>query len=137
MRIMGDGARYIHPEIWARWFHIAGEQLYQRTFPRMFKDGLLTIGVTNSTWMHQLSLMRQQLLDRLAEAVGPKVVRDIRFVLDTSVGKNRVVPKKEETKALPKADPERISKELRDAAEKIDDPELALLIKKAASRYGK
>ncbi|MBN2718683.1 MAG: DUF721 domain-containing protein [Deltaproteobacteria bacterium] len=137
MRTMGDSARLVHPEIWARWFHIAGEQLYQRTFPRIYKDGMLTIGVTNSTWMHQLSMMRQQLVDRLAEAVGPGVVTDIRFVLDSSVGKNRLVPRKDDSKPLPAADPDRISKELRDAAEKIDDPELALIIKRAASRYGK
>ncbi|MBN2530842.1 MAG: DUF721 domain-containing protein [Deltaproteobacteria bacterium] len=137
LRTMGEGARFIHPEIWARWFQIAGEQLYQKTFPRMFKDSVLTIAVTNSTWMHQLSFMRPQLLDRLAEEVGPNVVKEIRFVLDTSVGKNRRVTERVQYTPLPKADPERISNELRDAADKIDDPELALLIKRAASRYDK
>jgi hypothetical protein len=135
MRDMGSGARFIHPEIWARWFQIAGDQLYQRTFPRMYKDGLLTIAVVNSTWMHQLSFIKTQLLDRLAETVGPGAVKDIRFVLDSSVGKNRVLPPEDNTKPLPDADPERISRELREAADKIDDPELALLIKRAASRY--
>lgn len=137
MRVMGTGARFIHPEIWARWFQIAGDQLYQRTFPRMYRDGVLTIAVVNSTWMHQLSFIKTQLLDRLAESVGPGVVRDIRFVLDSSVGKNRVMPPKETRKPLPVADPERVSSELRQAADQIDDPELALLIKRAASRYGK
>ena len=137
IRTMGDGARFIHPEIWARWFQIAGEQLYQRTFPRMYKDTVLTIAVVNSTWMHQLSFMKTQLLDRLSEAVGPGVVTDIRFVLDSSLGKNRVMPPKATTSPLPGADPERVPKELRDAADKIDDPELALIIKRAASRYGK
>lgn len=135
MRSMGENARYIHPEIWARWFQIAGEQIYQKTFPRMYKHKILTISVTNSAWMQELSFMRPQLLDRLADQVGPNVVLEIRFVLDTSVGKNRHPVVKETPKPLQEANPERLSKELMDAANNIDDPELALIIKRAASRY--
>lgn len=134
---MGDTARCIHPEIWARWYYIAGEQIYQKTFPRIFKNNILTIGVTNSSWLQELSLMKTQILDRLAEAVGPNVVNDVRFVLDTSIGKNRVEQSKVTQKSLPQADPNRLSKELMDAASKIDDDELAELIKRAASRYQK
>lgn len=135
MRDMGDSARYIHPEIWARWFQIAGEQLYMKTFPRMYKNRILTIGVSNSSWMQELSFMRNQLIDRLDETIGPGAVTEIRFVLDTSVGKNRIVQPIVAPKPLPQADPERLSKELLDAANKIDDPELSDLVKRAASRY--
>lgn len=134
---MGDNARFIHPEIWARWFQIAGEQIYTKTFPRIYKYNVLTLGVSNSAWMQELSFMKSQLIDRLDDAVGPGVVKDIRFVLDTSVGKNRHVQKKEQPTPLPQADPNRLSKELSTAADNIDDPELALLVKRAASRYTK
>jgi len=89
VREMGRRQRFIHTEIWARWLAIVGSETYKRSFPKSFRGTTLIVGVANSTWMQELSFLERSLLDRLEEEVGAGVVKKIRFVLDTAVGKHR------------------------------------------------
>ena len=90
MRSMAEQHKNVHPEIWARWFDIVGSQMYKRAFPKHLKGKTLTIGVGNSVWLQELSFIRQTIIDRLAEEVGPDVVKEIRFVLDPGLGKGKI-----------------------------------------------
>ena len=135
MRQMGSRSRFIHPEIWARWFHIAGEQMYKRTFPHMFKGTTLTIGVASSAWLQELNLLKPRLLDRLDEEVGKGVVTDIKMVLNTSIGKGRPKEWAPEEVIHKTPDTSKLSKELSEAADSIEDKELAEAVKKAAAVY--
>ncbi len=92
MRGLAGSARNVHPEIWARWLQIVGKEMYMRCFPLALKKGTLVIGVSNSSWLHELSYLKTHILDRLAEEVGPDVVSDLRLVLDNNVGTNRAQP---------------------------------------------
>ncbi|MCP4605533.1 MAG: DUF721 domain-containing protein [Proteobacteria bacterium] len=107
LRQFGRGQRGVHPEIWARWCEIVGEDLAQRVIPRILIAGTLTVAVANSSWMQQLTYLKPTLLDRFAEEVGPNVVKDIRLTLDYSIthhqGRSRTAtrPPPETTAPLP------------------------------------
>ena len=82
LRKIGKGQKGIHPEIWARWRDIMGEELSRRSVPRNFYQGTLVVAVASSTWMLELSYLKSTLLDRFAEEIGPGTVKEIRLVLD-------------------------------------------------------
>lgn len=133
MRSMGNTSRTVHPEIWARWLQIAGPDMYKRTFPTFYRGTVLTIGVSSSTWLQELSFLKNTLLDRLEEEVGPGVVTEIKMVLDIKVGKNRIDPYRERPRVKKEIDLSTLDPTIAAAADKIEDPELALHIKKAAA----
>jgi len=94
MRNLARDARGVHPEIWARWIEIVGPETYKRAFPRSLKGGTLLVGVVSSAWVQELSFLIPRLLDRIADEVGPDVVKEIKLVLDPAVGSNgRVDPR--------------------------------------------
>ena len=120
----------VHPEIWARWLDIAGDQMYRRTFPVRFLRKVLTVGVANSTWLQQLSLLKETLQNRLDEEVGPGVVTDIRFVLDPSVGKRPGLDRPAPSPA-PSVGDDPLPVELQATVETMNDDTLAESIRRA------
>ena len=64
----------------AEWPALAGERIAKRTHAVSFRDGVMTIEVEGSAWMHELGFLRRELVRRANEHVGAKVVRDVRFV---------------------------------------------------------
>lgn len=79
---MAKGLRNAHPEIWAGWPAIVGPEVARRAVPKSFSGSALVVAVANSTWLQELSFLKGEILDRIAEAVGPGVVEEIRLVLE-------------------------------------------------------
>jgi hypothetical protein len=66
--------------ILARWRDLVGEALASRTWPDGLERGVLWVRVKNSSWLHQLSFLRDELVVRLNHELGdPPLVREIRF----------------------------------------------------------
>jgi predicted nucleic acid-binding Zn ribbon protein len=66
--------------ILARWREIVGSGLGDRTWPDGFERGVLWVRVKNSSWLHQLSFVRDDLIARLNRELGdPPLIRDLRF----------------------------------------------------------
>ena len=86
LRQIGSGQRDVHPEIWARWNSIVVERVSRRAIPRALRGKTLVVGVASSSWLQELSYLKQTLLDRCADEVGPSVVKDIKLVLDPAIG---------------------------------------------------
>lgn len=53
------------------WRAMVGERIAARTWPDGLKDGVLWVRVASSAWLHELTLMRAQLLDGIARVLGP------------------------------------------------------------------
>lgn len=87
LRQIGAGQRNVHPEIWARWISIVGERIARRAIPQALRGRTLVVGVASSSWLQELSYLKPTLLDHLAEEIGPAVVKDIKLVLDPSIGR--------------------------------------------------
>jgi predicted nucleic acid-binding Zn ribbon protein len=64
----------------ADWPALAGERIARRTRAVAFRDGVMTIEVEGSAWMHELGFLRRELVRRANQRAGADVVRDVRFV---------------------------------------------------------
>ena len=75
--------RAVHEErVITEWRELAGDRIAQRARPLGIKERVLVIEVATSAWLHELSLMRPQLLPALIARMGePRVFDDLRFVL--------------------------------------------------------
>jgi len=62
------------------WRELVGEQIARRTWPGPIDDGLLTVWVSSSAWLQELSFQREVLADRLRKHSGGTVT-DVRFAL--------------------------------------------------------
>lgn len=60
-------ARSAHISL-ADWRRAVGERLAQKTHPERVTDGVLTVRVPSSTWAQELSLLSEEVLERLARA---------------------------------------------------------------------
>jgi hypothetical protein len=70
--------------ILARWREIVGPSLSDRTWPDGLDRGILWVRVKNSSWLHQLSFLREDLVRRLNRELGdPPLLQDIRFHVGT------------------------------------------------------
>jgi hypothetical protein len=116
------------------WSELVGPKIATRTRPEGVTDRLLWVEVATSEWLHELNLLRPQLLKGLRERLGePALFDDLRFRL---AGRNRrepVVPRAARRPAPPPrplpppatgAARERIVRE----AGTVDDAELRELI---------
>lgn len=64
------------------WKQLVGERIAQRTAPGRFDQGVLWVRVSNSAWMHQLSFLKDELLEKINKGLGePVIVRELRFHL--------------------------------------------------------
>ena len=65
----------------SEWPALAGERIARRTRATGFRDGVLSVEVEGSAWMHELGLLSRDLVRRVNEHLGANVVREVRFTL--------------------------------------------------------
>jgi hypothetical protein len=69
------------------WSDLVGPKIATRTRPDGITDRVLWIEVATSAWMHELNMLRPQLVKGLTERLGePRLFDDVRFKL---AGRNR------------------------------------------------
>ncbi|OGQ14988.1 MAG: hypothetical protein A3B70_04270 [Deltaproteobacteria bacterium RIFCSPHIGHO2_02_FULL_40_11] len=70
-------------KIWTHWETIVGPQLAKKCSPKHLKNGLLTLEVSQSTWMTQLQFIKPQLIDKIKTSFGVHL-KDIKLKLYAS-----------------------------------------------------
>ena len=65
----------------SEWTALAGERIARRARATGFRDGVLTVEVEGSAWMHELGFLKADLVRRANQHIGAEVVREVRFVL--------------------------------------------------------
>jgi len=63
------------------WPALAGERIARHTRAASFREGVLTIEVEGSAWMHELQFLKRELVQRANRHLGAEAVREVRFVL--------------------------------------------------------
>lgn len=61
------------------WEHVTGKTVAEYTGEKFIKNQVLFVKITNPALRQDLSMMRSQLLRRLNEVAGVKVISDIRI----------------------------------------------------------
>lgn len=74
-------------KIWQVWEDAVGQQIAAKALPAAFRDGMLTVRVSGSAWMQQLTMMKPQIIANLNNAAGEPLVREIFFKQGTITGK--------------------------------------------------
>lgn len=69
-------------KLWARWSEFVGPTVAENTEPVGFHRGTLFLWVRNSTWMQQLSFMREHIQDSINKKLGKNFVKKISYTLD-------------------------------------------------------
>jgi predicted nucleic acid-binding Zn ribbon protein len=72
-----------------RWRLLVGEEIARRAQPVALADGILQIGVSNSSWLQELCLRESELLHRLQSQMGEGFIRGLRFTLHSSLDEIR------------------------------------------------
>ena len=61
------------------WSDIVGESIAQISSAERVSDGILYVKVKSMTWRTELLFQKRNILERIEERIGGKVVHDIRF----------------------------------------------------------
>jgi predicted nucleic acid-binding Zn ribbon protein len=69
------------------WPRIVGPRIARRTQAVGFRDGVLHVEVEGSAWMHELSFLKHELVQKIQRDFGTNRVRDVRFVLPRQGGR--------------------------------------------------
>jgi predicted nucleic acid-binding Zn ribbon protein len=65
--------------IWDVWDSAVGQPVAMNAKPDSFKDGVLIVNVTSSSWIHQLKFLEKQLISNINKQMDSCLVRRIRF----------------------------------------------------------
>ena len=69
--------------LWIKWEEIVGDRLAKNASPHKLTNNILTIKVSNSAWIQQLSFIKLDLMNKLNENLS-LTIKDIMFKVDTS-----------------------------------------------------
>ncbi|MEE8480406.1 MAG: DUF721 domain-containing protein [Desulfobacterales bacterium] len=65
--------------VWSLWNSLVGEAIAKNAQPAAFKGKLLLVHVTSSTWMHQLQFMKEEIKEKVNNALGKNLIEEIKF----------------------------------------------------------
>ena len=66
-------------KIWDLWDRAVGKAVSENTRPAAFKGRLLLVYVSSSTWLHELSFLKADILKKVNLALGENLVEEIKF----------------------------------------------------------
>lgn len=108
----------------AGWAELVGPRIAAHAWPLELRDGALTVAVSDSAWLQQLSFLRAELVVRLRAKLPDCEVEAIRLVAAARARQARVSA---ETLRLPDAELLIVAPAERDQAERRADAELPSL----------
>jgi hypothetical protein len=79
---MGTRKGLLKSRVLTEWAELVGPKLSSRTRPYSITDRILVIEVASSAWLHELTMLKAQLLDALHQRMGaPRLFDDLEFKL--------------------------------------------------------
>jgi hypothetical protein len=112
------------------WAESVGDRMKELSFPYKFRNGTLYIAVTDSIWLSEIKLLKNEILEKI-NSTNPEVV-DIHFKL-TDYKINSLPPKEEET-IKERVLSERELRNIEETAGIIKDKELREIFRGAMSK---
>ena len=62
------------------WSDVVGEAVADNTTPEEVKHGILRVKVSTPVWRNEIALQKKEILKKLNEALGKKVIKDIKLI---------------------------------------------------------
>ena len=63
------------------WARAVGPRVARHTRAVGYRSGVLRVEVDGSAWMHELSFLKQELIQTINRELGARRVRDVRFMV--------------------------------------------------------
>jgi predicted nucleic acid-binding Zn ribbon protein len=63
------------------WPRLVGPRIAQHTRAVGYREGTLRVEVEGSAWMHELSYLKHELIQRINRELGADRVREVRFLI--------------------------------------------------------
>lgn len=79
LRNMGLQKKYNSQSILVHWKKIVGDEIAIHAYPIVVQNGIVVLGVNNSVWCHHLSMMKENIISKINDFIGEKIISDIRF----------------------------------------------------------
>jgi predicted nucleic acid-binding Zn ribbon protein len=98
--------QFVRWKMWARWSEFVGPTIAQNTEPVGFNRGVLYLWVRSSSWMQQLTFMKDPIQDTLNKKLGRPLIKNIRFTLDRREVPSETQAQKEFKNVISKIAPE-------------------------------
>jgi predicted nucleic acid-binding Zn ribbon protein len=118
-------------KIWLVWDAAVGKQIAAKAQPASFRDGTLTVAVASAPWMHQLSFLKKQLMEKINELLGGEVVREIYLKAGQPQPlSHQARPRKKQARCLTEEETRRIGEQ----TASVSDPELREVIARILKR---
>ncbi len=77
---LGISGRIREYDAVVRWNEVVGEQIARVTEAVKIDKGVLVVRVHNGPWRNELTLLKDDVIEKINAALGEKVVKEIRFV---------------------------------------------------------
>lgn len=61
------------------WEKIVGEKIARVAKAKRMENGILFVSVTSAPWRAELTMRRQEIVEKINTAMGNRIVKDIRF----------------------------------------------------------
>ena len=74
--------QFLRWKLWASWKDVVGPTISQNAEPVGYSRGTLYLWVKNSSWMQQMTFMKDPIQETINQKLGKKFVHAIRFTLD-------------------------------------------------------
>ena len=91
------------------WDRIVGEDIAVHAQPFVVRGKTLWLNVSDSVWMQQLQFQKMTILERIKQVLPGSSITDIRFQIDTSLGRSRPEQQLPEPQSTP-PDPQKKEK---------------------------
>jgi len=119
-------------EVALRWQELVGPRVAARTNPRGLKNCVLTVEVSSSAWLNELSFLREQLRLQIDRGLGGNEVNELRLVLRSGVGHSSPPSAVDPPRPTPSAAEQTVAEERADKdVPRLDDDELRQKITRA------
>jgi predicted nucleic acid-binding Zn ribbon protein len=65
--------------IWSLWDGLVGDVIAAHARPHAIKGRLLLVYVTNSSWLHQLMFLKQDIIKKINKSAEKEILTEIKF----------------------------------------------------------
>jgi len=72
--------------VWDVWEGAVGKPIAMNAKPDSFKDGILIVNVSSSTWIHQLTFLEKEMILNINKHLDQPLVKKIRFKIGKILG---------------------------------------------------
>ena len=134
LREYGFDRKILEVKALAAWEHAVGKPVARHTRPISLVNGKLTVYTSNAVLITELSLLKRHVIEKINNAVGQSVVKDLQFFVKPVGSSQQKIQPRPRQNRLKKLDVVELHSEVLEridqAVAEVEDPELKVCLKR-------